>query len=278
MVVVIKIGFVSRQKSESVHLVKLLICHIEAKGLDIEIFVDQDIALMIGRQGTSVEEMERQKVDFIVSVGGDGTILRTIHKMVDPLPILGINMGTLGFLVDVEPKDALETLDHLIKGFEVDSRSRLKVLLNGICLPPAINEVALLTASPAKMIEFEIIVDGALMEDFRSDGIVIATSTGSTAYAMSAGGPIVDPRVDAIVLVPVAPFKLSSRPWVIPGGSTIEVKLKLPEKEALMVIDGQSTTTISVKDTIVISKAKTPARFVKVTRDGFYAKVKSKLA
>ncbi|NTV27159.1 MAG: NAD(+) kinase [Methanothrix sp.] len=276
--VVIKIGFVSRQKSESVHLVKMLICHIEAKGLGIEIFVDQDIALMIGRQGTSVEEMERQKVDFIVSVGGDGTILRTIHKMVDPLPILGINMGTLGFLVDVEPKDSLETLDHLINGFEVDSRSRLKVLLNGICLPPAINEVALLTASPAKMIEFEIIVDGALMEDFRSDGIVIATSTGSTAYAMSAGGPIVDPRVEAIVLVPVAPFKLSSRPWVIPGGSTIEVKLKLPEKEALMVIDGQSTTTISVKDTVVISKAKTPARFVKVTRDGFYAKVKSKLA
>ena len=278
MVVVIKIGFVSRQKSESVQLVKMLICHIEAKGLGIEIFVDQDIALMIGRQGTSVEEMERQKVDFIVSVGGDGTILRTIHKMVDPLPILGINMGTLGFLVDVEPKDAIETLDHLINGFEVDSRSRLKVLLNGICLPPAINEVALLTASPAKMIEFEIIVDGALMEDFRSDGIVIATSTGSTAYAMSAGGPIVDPRVEAIVLVPVAPFKLSSRPWVIPGGSTIEVKLKLPEKEALMVIDGQSTTTISVKDTVVISKAKTPARFVKVTRDGFYAKVKSKLA
>ena len=276
--VVIKIGFVSRQKTESVHLVEMLIRHIESKGEGIEIFVDQDIALMISRRGTSVEEMERQKVDFIISVGGDGTILRTIHKMVDPLPILGINMGTLGFLVDVEPKDALETLDHLINGFEVDLRSRLKVLLNGICLPPAINEVALLTASPAKMIEFEIIVDGALMEDFRSDGVVIATSTGSTAYAMSAGGPIVDPRVDAIVLVPVAPFKLSSRPWVIPGGSTIEVKLKLPDKEALMVIDGQSTTTISVKDTIVISKAKTPARFVKVTRDGFYAKVKSKLA
>jgi NAD+ kinase len=277
-VVVIKIGFVSRQKSESVSLVEMLIRHIESKGEGIEIFVDQDIAIMISRRGTSVEEMERQKVDFIISVGGDGTILRTIHKMVDPLPILGINMGTLGFLVDVEPKDALETLDHLINGFEVDLRSRLKVLLNGICLPPAINEVALLTASPAKMIEFEIIVDGALMEDFRSDGVVIATSTGSTAYAMSAGGPIVDPRVDAIVLVPVAPFKLSSRPWVIPGGSTIEVKLKLPDKDALMVIDGQSTTTISVKDTIVISKAKTPARFVKVTRDGFYAKVKSKLA
>jgi len=224
-----------------------------------------------------VAEMEKAEVDFIVSVGGDGTILRTIHKMAAPLPILGINMGTLGFLVDVEPEDAIKTLEQLLMGFEVDARSRLKVLLNGRCLPPATNEVALLTASPAKMIEFEIIVDGCIMEDFRADGVIIATSTGSTAYAMSAGGPIVDPRVDAIVLVPVAPFKLSSRPWLIPGGSSIEVRLKLPDKEALVVIDGQSTTTISPKDTVEISKAETPARFVKVGRDGFYAKVKSKL-
>jgi NAD+ kinase len=116
------------------------------------------------------------------------------------------------------------------------------------------------------------------MEDFRADGVIIATSTGSTAYAMSAGGPIVDPRVDAIVMVPMAPFKLSSRPWVIPGDSIIEVKLKLPMKDALVVIDGQSTTTISLKDTLVISKADTPARFVKVGKDGFFEKVKSKLA
>jgi len=276
-VVAIKIGFVSRHEPESVRLVKTLVDRLKADAEAVEIFVDQDIASQISWRGTSVEEMEATKVDFMVSVGGDGTILRTIHKMADPVPILGINMGTLGFLVDVEPKDAIATLEHLLSGFEVDLRSRLKVVLNEKSLPPATNEVALLTASPAKMIEFEIIVDGSLMEDFRADGVIIATSTGSTAYAMSAGGPIVDPRVDAIVLVPMAPFKLSSRPWVIPGGSVIEVKLKLPMKEALVVVDGQSTTTISVNDTVVISKAETPARFVKVGRDGFYAKVKSKL-
>ena len=275
--VAIKIGFVSRHEPESVRLVKTLVDRLKADAEAVEIFVDQDIASQISWRGTSVEEMEATKVDFMVSVGGDGTILRTIHKMADPMPILGINMGTLGFLVDVEPKDAIATLEHLLSGFEVDLRSRLKVVLNEKSLPPATNEVALLTASPAKMIEFEIIVDGSLMEDFRADGVIIATSTGSTAYAMSAGGPIVDPRVDAIVLVPMAPFKLSSRPWVIPGGSVIEVKLKLPMKEALVVVDGQSTTTISVNDTVVISKAETPARFVKVGRDGFYAKVKSKL-
>jgi len=274
VVVQIKIGFVSRHEVESLHLVEMLVNRLRPQA---EIFVEPDIAAQLGIEGSSVAEMEKAEVDFIVSVGGDGTILRTIHKMAAPLPILGINMGTLGFLVDVEPEDAIKTLEQLLMGFEVDARSRLKVLLNGRCLPPATNEVALLTASPAKMIEFEIIVDGCIMEDFRADGVIIATSTGSTAYAMSAGGPIVDPRVDAIVLVPVAPFKLSSRPWLIPGGSSIEVRLKLPDKEALVVIDGQSTTTISPKDTVEISKAETPARFVKVGRDGFYAKVKSKL-
>jgi NAD+ kinase len=273
----IKIGFVSRQQPESVKLVGMLIRQIESEIKGVEIFVDQDIAPQIGREGTGVAEMEGAKVDFLVSVGGDGTILRTIHKMADPLPILGINMGTLGFLVDVEPRDAIETLKRLLSGFVVDERSRLKLLINGVCMPRATNEIAFLTASPAKMIEFEIIVDGALMEDFRADGVIVATSTGSTAYAMSAGGPIVDPRVDAIVLVPMAPFKLSSRPCVIPGDSIIEVRLKLPEKEALVVVDGQTSNTISSLDRVVISKAKTPARFVKVGKDGFYAKVKSKL-
>ena len=274
-VVPIKIGFVSRHNAESVRLVEMLSDRFRSKA---DILVEPEVAQKLGIKGTSVEEMERQRVDFIVSVGGDGTILRTIHRMNDPVPILGINMGTLGFLVDVEPKEAEKTLSQLIPEFKVDERSRLKVSLNGKSLPPATNEVALITASPAKMIEFEIIVDGSLMEDFRADGVIIATSTGSTAYAMSAGGPIVDPRVDAIVMVPMAPFKLSSRPWVIPGDSTIEVKLKLPMKDALVVIDGQSTTTISMSDSLVISKADTPARFVKVGKDGFFEKVKSKLA
>lgn len=271
----IKIGFVSRHNAESIRLVEKLANRFRSKA---EIFVEPEVARQLGMKETSVEEMEKLKLDFIVSVGGDGTILRTIHRMRDPVPILGINMGTLGFLVDVEPGEADKTLDRLIPEFQVDERSRLKVLLNEKSLLPATNEVALITASPAKMIEFEIFVDGSLMEDFRADGVIIATSTGSTAYAMSAGGPIVDPRVDAIVMVPMAPFKLSSRPWVIPGNSTIKVKLKLPMKEALVVVDGQSTTTISKSDSLVIGKAETPARFVKVGKDGFFEKVKSKLA
>jgi NAD+ kinase len=276
-VIEIKIGFVSRRGEGPVSLAADLIQEIESWNEGVGILVDEDLAVKIGRPPSSVQEMERGRVDFIVSIGGDGTILRNIHKMADPVPILGINMGTLGFLVDVEPADAARTIKRLLSGFVVDERSRLKMLINGVCMPRATNEIALITASPAKMIEFEILVDGSLMEDFRADGVIIATATGSTAYAMSAGGPIVDPRVDAIVLVPMAPFKLSSRPWVMPGDSVIEVRLKLPEKEALVVVDGQSSTSVSSQDRIVISKAKTPARFVKVAEGGFYAKVKSKL-
>ncbi|MDD1758604.1 MAG: NAD(+)/NADH kinase [Methanotrichaceae archaeon] len=270
----IRIGFVSRQEAESILLVKSLVDHFQSEA---ELYLETDLAKSLDMKGTPIEKMKEKEVDFIVSVGGDGTILRTIHKMEDPVPILGINLGTIGFLVDVEPTDAMKTIEHLLNGFEVDERSRLEVLLNEKNLPPATNEVVLITASPAKMIEFEIIVDGALMEDIRADGIIIATSTGSTAYSMSAGGPIVDPRVDAIVLVPMAPFKLSSRPWVIPGDTIIEVKMKIPEKDALVVIDGQNMATISVKDKVSISRARTPARFVKASRDGFYDKVKSKL-
>jgi NAD+ kinase len=271
-VAVIRIGFVTRDDEKSIKLLEMLVDHFEKLA---EIFVDKEVSNQLGLKGTAVENMD---VDFIVSIGGDGTMLRTIQRMEDPRPILGINMGTLGFLVDVEPEDAIKTLEGILHGFEVDERPRLKISLNGENLPPATNEVALITASPAKMLEFEILVDDSLLERLRADGLLFATSTGSTAYAMSAGGPIVDPKVDAIVVVPMAPFKLSARPWVLPGSSVIKVEMELPEKDALVVIDGQSMASISEKDLITISRAKTPARFVKTRKNGFYEKVKSKLA
>ncbi len=267
-----RMGFVCKGDVESVKMVRYLVEKFESRA---EIFVEPKTARKLGVEETAVEEMD---VDLIVSVGGDGTILKAIRTMADPLPILGINMGTLGFLVDVVPQEAVKTLEHVLFGFDVEERSRLEMRLNGKPLPPATNEVALITSRPAKMLEFDINVNDFFLERLRADGLLFATSTGSTAYAMSAGGPIVDPGVDAVVLVPLAPFKLSARPWVLPGDSEIRVSLILPNKTALVVIDGRNTVTISEKDRITIRKAKTPARFVK-TREGiFYEKVMSKLA
>ncbi len=268
----IKMGFVSRGDVKSVNMVRDLVEKFKSRA---RIFVEPETARKLGLKETPVCEMD---TDFIVSVGGDGTILRAIRKMDDPRPILGINMGTLGFLVDIEPDDAVRVLERTLFGFDVMERNRIEIQINGKSLASATNEVALLSASPAKMLEFEIIVDGSLLEGLRADGLLFATSTGSTAYAMSAGGPIVDPRVDAVVLVPMAPFKLSARPWVLPDSSIIKVNLPLPKKEALVVVDGENEGTISKEDHVTIRKAEKPARFVKVSKNGFYEKVRSKLA
>ena len=225
-----------------------------------------------------VEDMKDAGVQLVVSVGGDGTVLRNISKMDDPLPILGINMGTLGFLVDVAPEDAIDAISDVLDGFTYSERARLSVAFNDKVLPPATNEVVIITARPGKILTFKISVDDFQIEELRADGVVIATPTGSTAYAMSAGGPIIDPRVEASLIVPLAPFKLSARPWVIPANSSIKVEMMIPEKEAVIVIDGQHSYNIKEHDVVTLTKAKDPARFVSSSTNGFYEKVQSKLA
>jgi NAD+ kinase len=187
-------------------------------------------------------------------------------------------MGTIGFLVDVAPDDSLSVIDRVLSGFEVEERSRLGIVVNDEILPCATNEVVIITANPAKMLSYRIFVDKSHLEELRADGVVFATPTGSTAYAMSAGGPIIDPRVDGMVIVPLAPYKLSSRPWVLPASCEIKVELTIPKKEAVLVIDGQYSRTIKEEDMIIIAKADKPARFVKTREDGFFEKVRNKLA
>jgi len=186
-------------------------------------------------------------------------------------------MGTMGFLVDVEAVDALRTIDSVLSGFLVDERFRFDIWINDTRLPPATNEVVIITSHPAKMLGYKVWVDDRQLEELRADGLIIATPTGSTAYAMSAGGPIVDPRVDAVVIVPLAPFKLSSRPWTVPASSIIKVELLLIDKEAEVVVDGQYFRNIATSDIIRIEKSTTPARFVRIKENSFYEKVKSKL-
>lgn len=243
----------------------------------VKIFVATPTADVLGIEGVPVEKMREGGVELIISVGGDGTVLRNIAKMKDPLPILGINMGTLGFLVDVEPEDALETIEEVLYGFSYIERMRVDVFLNGEMLETATNEIAIMSAKPAKIIQFEVYVGDCLLDSMRADGVVFATPTGSTAYAMSAGGPIISPRVNAIVVVPVAPFKLSSRPWVIPSDSELTVRLSAPKKEAVIAIDGQKSYRIRPDDIVKLKKSKFPARFVKISDTCFYERVQRKL-
>lgn len=271
-----KIGVSSRcDRPDVIEMVRTILSHFSSR---VQIFVATPTADVLGIEGTPVERMREKGVELIISVGGDGTVLRNIAKMKDPLPILGINMGTLGFLVDVEPEDAIETIEEVLYGFSYMERMRVDVFLNGELVDTATNEIAIMSAKPAKIIQFQVHVSGCLLENMRADGVVFATPTGSTAYAMSAGGPIVNPRVNAIVVVPIAPFKLSSRPWVIPSDSEITIELSVPKKEAVIAIDGQKSYRIRPDDTVKLKKSKFPARFVKISDTCFYERVQKKLA
>lgn len=270
-----KIGISARcDRPEVIEKVSDILAHFSSK---VQIFVATPTAEVLGIEGTPVERMREEGVELIISVGGDGTVLRNIAKMKDPLPILGINMGTLGFLVDVEPENALETIEEVLYGFSYSERMRVDVFLNGEMLETATNEIAIMSAKPAKIIQFEVYVGDCLLDSMRADGVVFATPTGSTAYAMSAGGPIISPRVNAIVVVPVAPFKLSSRPWVIPSDSEITIRLSAPKKEAVIAIDGQKSYRIKPDDVVKLKKSRFPARFVRILDTCFYERVQRKL-
>ena len=213
--------------------------------------------------------------DLIICIGGDGTILRTLQLSSEQIPILGVNMGTVGFLADITPEEATGVIEDALVGFETESKARLAIGIDEEQLPYAMNEAVVLTSRPAKILRFTILIDGSELETLRADGVVFATPTGSTAYAMSAGGPIVDPRVDATIIVPLAPYKLAARPSVVPAES--EILLKLHEaKEATIVIDGQYNREVSRDEVITITRSNMPALFVKTDKTFFY-KVRNKL-
>jgi NAD+ kinase len=224
---------------------------------------------------TTGEDLAATDADVVIVVGGDGTILRTISLLSRQIPVLGINWGEVGFLADLEQSEALEYIRKLPAGFSIEERMRISLMRDNESLGVALNEALIVTTRPAKMLRFSIIVDGVVAEQFRADGLLISTPTGSTAYAMSAGGPIVDPRIQGFLLVPLAPYLLSSRPHLISSNRHLEIRLE-SAKPANLVIDGQQTVDLGENGTLEIVRHDKPALFVDVRRN-FFEKVDKKL-
>jgi NAD+ kinase len=244
---------------------------------EVEILVDPPIAAELERYQDLTRDIQKMDVDIIIAIGGDGTILRTQSFLRHiEIPLFGINMGTVGFLTEIEPEDAISGIEEVLAGnYFVEKRMRLSVWHNRE-LPPALNEVVMMTRKPAKMLHIEIKVDEEVMEELRADGLIIATPSGSTAYSMSAGGPIVDPRVNAFIIVPISPFKLGARPTVVSNDSVIKVKLLKEGKKAIAVIDGQFEDEINYLDEVIFRKSESCAYFVRLNKD-FYKRVREKL-
>ncbi|KAF5088927.1 NAD(+) kinase [Methanobacterium aggregans] len=271
-----RVGVVARSDiGEAVELGKKIVDFLIEN--DVETFIDTPLTDELKEYKELSCELEDMNVDMVIAVGGDGTILRTqsfINKK--KIPLFGINMGTVGFLTEIDPENALTAIGEVLKGnYFVEERTQLQVWHNKE-LHSALNEVVLMTRKPAKMLHIEIKVDDEVVEELRADGLIVATPSGSTAYSMSAGGPIVDPRVGAFIIVPICPFKLGARPTVVSNDSVIKVKLLREGKKAIAVIDGQFEEEINYMDEIIFKKAENNAYFVRLTTD-FYRKVREKL-
>lgn len=271
-----RIGVVSRLDiKESIELTEKIIDLLLEK--NVETFIDTPLAYKLEKYKDLHCAVEDMDVDMIIAVGGDGTVLRTQSSISDKeIPLIGINMGTVGFLTEIDPENALSAIKEVLSGeYDVEKRTQLQIRHNKK-FHSALNEVVLMTRKPAKMLHIQINVDDEVVEELRADGLIIATPSGSTAYSMSAGGPIVDPRVEAFIIVPICPFKLGSRPTVVPNKSQIKVKLLREGKKAVAVIDGQSEEEINYMDEIIFTKSTNYAYFVRLTKD-FYRKVREKL-
>lgn len=241
---------------------------------DGEVYAEINLAKNLKVNGCSLEEINN-KADIVVTVGGDGTILRALEKI--EKPVFAINSGGMGFLTEVESKYAISGLKKLIKGdYNVEERAKLKIIVDGKRLSDAANEVTVQTSRIAKIMYLKIFIDSELIESFGADGVIIATPTGSTSYSLSAGGPILDPSVSAMVIAPLAPFKLSTRPWVVPLDREIGIEIFGKSKESKIVIDGESTQSVNQKSKIVITGSQKKARFIRFG-ESFYQMFRMKL-
>lgn len=239
------------------------------KGVDY--VVEAHTAEALGLKGVSLAKM---KVDALISVGGDGTILRTLQA--NDAPVMGVNAGVLGFLTEIQAEEVKTAIKKLLKGdYHIDERLKLKTVLNGRRLEDATNEAVVHTAHIAKMRHFSISVDGTRATEIRADGLIIATPTGSTSYAMSVGSSIIDPRVDALVIAPIAPFRLAARPLVVSARSKIAVSILEP-KECTMVIDGQCEFKIRGDENLAFTASEKKAKFISF-KDDFYRNLEEKL-
>ncbi|HEQ79309.1 MAG TPA: NADH kinase [Euryarchaeota archaeon] len=226
-----------------------------------EVELERDTAILLNMEGIPLEKL---RADFLVSVGGDGTLLWCFQRT--EMPILAVNMGNVGYLSESPMENLRCDMEKITsRNYHIDERMKLSILVKGKNIPDAVNEGVIHTAHIAKIRGYKISVDGWTVAELRCDGIIVSTPTGSTCYALSVGSPILDPRLEAFVIAPIAPYKLSARPKVIPASSRITIDI-LDDEDCILVVDGQCQYPLK-GETITFFKSSEYARFIRFSDD-----------
>ena len=234
--------------------------------------LEEESAKIVGLKGNPIDQL---KGEMVISLGGDGTLLYILDNL--NKPVFGINCGGVGFLTEIEHSEDMfsDFKRHESKNYELQKLGRIDAFINDLHVGKALNEVVLHSSRVAKIQGFEIEIDGSVADSFRGDGVIVATPTGSTSYAMSVGAPILYPTMESHVVVPMAAYRIGARPLVVPSKYDITARIT-GHPEAVMVIDGQDEIMINKDDKIQFKKSKEPVELVRFG-DNFFDKVRNKL-
>jgi NAD+ kinase len=272
--------FVSLHKENAASTASAIQAQLEKRGFNTVVFSFEK----------KFEKPQGGKWDIAFSLGGDGTVLytaRSLASMETEVPILPVNMGSLGFIAGVDPEKWLDVFNRWEKGeislskrcmFDVSIERGSKTIMNGVCL----NDVVVSAGGMAKLINLDVHINSGETDielgSYRCDGLIVSTPTGSTAYSLAAGGPILDPEMEALILNPICPFTLSSRPFVLPSRQTLAITVAKEQRtDLLLTVDGQDVYNLEKEDRIYIRQASKPALLILTDRHMYYSALRTKL-
>ena len=279
-----RIGLIGKSGDSHVSsTLRKLVEYLESR--QAQILLDAGIAGMLTGSAHPVANRDSlaRQCDLAIVVGGDGTLLNAARSLAEPgVAVLGVNLGRLGFLVDVSPEDMNRQLQNILDGnFDEEARTLLHATVTRsdevISASNALNDVVIHKKDIARMIELDTWINGQFLNTNRSDGLIIATPTGSTAYALSGGGPVLHPALEAITLVPICPHTLSNRPIVLHDDATIEVVIHPGALQAQISCDGQVNSTLDPGDRITIRKHDHTLRLLHPPGHDYYEVLRKKL-
>ena len=252
---------------------------------DFEIFITPDIAQELKRMDLGISEQELfRNSDCVVVLGGDGTFLSVAQKAaIEEVPIIGVNLGRVGFLTDIEKETALGSFEKLVtNNYYIEERMMLQIEIISESYETqnfiALNDISVTRDSYSRVLDYSIHINGQYADVYPADGVIVATPTGSTAYSLSAGGPIVDPQANIMLITPICPHTIYSRSIIVSDQDIVEIIVPTLQGGSVGVsIDGQKVYSIREKDVIRVSKSKYRSRLLKISDHGFYDILRNKI-
>lgn len=267
--------FSNIKKKEALEVAKEIVSFLQKKGIKVVTRDDQADALQV----PPLSGCNNEDIRFVVSLGGDGTILKLIHTYPKlDVPILGINLGNLGFMADVLLSERFKALEEALKGeYKIEKRIMLSGMHPNKETFFAVNELVLHRGSNLRLIDLSLYVDGEYLNTFSADGIIISTPSGSTAYSLSAGGPILTPELEAFVITPICPHTISNRPIVLMPKEKIEIQYLSPLDPIEVTADGHPQKKLSSKETLTVTRSPRHFQWIKLKSSNYYSTLRTKL-